>query len=206
MEPPRKDSNLSSMLVSELEHTQLEFRVRISEKKKEWKAIGGFNDPWIHDDPWNTYVSRMNFQQRATQPMLICRGSTESLTEDVLYIWTTTDAILELISFSWVSLIALDGAIADIGVFFLRGNMSCKLWFPDSKRMQKVNLTELTKSPWMALLVKASYFDRFLSRFKGLQISLSPRRWSLEIDEGRLNNFKSYCNIYIYHIYIILYN
>lgn len=28
---------------------------------------------------------------------------------DVLYIWTTTDAILELISFSWVSLIALDG-------------------------------------------------------------------------------------------------
>jgi hypothetical protein len=45
MEPPRKDSNLSSMLVSELEHTQLEFRVRISEKKKEWKAIGGFNDP-----------------------------------------------------------------------------------------------------------------------------------------------------------------
>eukprot|EP00435_Cladocopium_sp_Y103_P033477 s2461_g8.t1 len=31
------------------------------------------------------------------------------LTEDVLYIWTTTDAILELISFSWVSLIALDG-------------------------------------------------------------------------------------------------
>eukprot|EP00434_Breviolum_minutum_P003795 symbB.v1.2.003341.t1/scaffold172.1/size290804/7 len=28
---------------------------------------------------------------------------------DVLYIWTTTDAILELISFSWVSIIALDG-------------------------------------------------------------------------------------------------
>lgn len=65
----------------------------------------------------------MNFQQRATQPMLICRGSTESLTEDVLYIWTTTDAILELISFSWVSLIALDGAIADIGVFFFCGGI-----------------------------------------------------------------------------------
>ena len=182
------------MLVSELEHTQLEFRVRISEKKKEWKAIGGFNDPWIHDDPWNAYVSRMNFQQRATQPMLICCGSPESLTEDVLYIWTTTDAILELISFSWVSLIALDGAIADI--FFCGGiwvaNI-CKLWFPDSKRMQKVNLVRLTKSPWMALLVKASYFDRSLSRFRGLQISLSPRRWSLEavIDEGRLNNVKS---------------
>lgn len=58
-------------------------------------------------------------------------GSAES--EDVLYIWTTTDAVLELISFSWVSLIALDGAVAH-SWFFLLSNMiifTTKLGKPD---------------------------------------------------------------------------
>lgn len=33
--------------------------------------------------------------------------------QDVLYIWTTADAVLELVGSSWLSLIALDGSLAE---------------------------------------------------------------------------------------------
>lgn len=41
----------------------------------------------------------------------------------MLYIWSTVEAILELLGFSWVSLIALDGAL-DEG----EGGADLRIW------------------------------------------------------------------------------